>query len=81
MPEPLLSPEEREVMRRYFLAARSWDKHRRDMIRREPNDPVQNRIAYNHLMEMVHNVHPGLLVDDKKEDEAESRLARALCRR
>ena len=81
MHKPLLSAEERLVMKRYFEAAKGWDKLRRDMIRKEPNDPVANRRSYNYLMEMVRNVHPGLLLDDAKEDEAESRLARALSRR
>ena len=32
-PKLLLTPEERAEMKRYFLAARQWDKHRRDLLR------------------------------------------------
>lgn len=80
-PGQLLSAADRLVMRRYFMAAKQWDKQRRDLLRQEPNDPVRNRLAYNHLMQMVRRVHTGLLLDDAKEDEAESRLAQALSRR
>jgi len=80
-PLPLLTDEDRVVMKRYFEAAKQWDKLRRDGIRKERNDPVRNRVAYNHLMQMIRSAHPGLLVDDEKEDEVESRLARTLSRR
>lgn len=79
--QPLLSPEDREFMRRHFQALKEWDRERRNLLRNQPNDPAANFRALDTMVERYLDMHGGPLVDDEKEDAAESRLARILSQR
>ena len=70
-----LSAHDKVVMKRYFQAAKQWDVLRREMRRREPNDPAKNRMAYNHLYWRMKSVHPTLPPDSPQDDQAETKLA------
>ena len=78
---PALSDEDKIKMKAYFLAAKSWDKHRRALQREEENDPATNGRILDRLIEHAMRVHGGPLMDDPKEDLAESKLAHVLSQR
>lgn len=78
---PTLSEVDKVKMKAYFLAAKSWDKHRRALQREEENDPATNSRILDLLIEQAMRVHGGPLMDDPKEDLAESKLAHVLSQR
>jgi hypothetical protein len=76
---PSLSAADKEAMKQYYRAARSWDRQRRTRIAAEPNDAATNGRILDTLIE--HAIATGAtVVDDAREDDAESRLAHVLSR-
>ncbi len=69
------------AMKRYFQAAKSWDRQRRLRLRGQPNDPQANGRTLDVLLEQGRRVHQGPFIDDAREDAAEARLAHVLSQR
>jgi len=76
-----LSQSDQAAMRRFFTAAKLWDRQRRERIRQEPVDPATQRAILHQLTLMARRANPGVFVDGPEEDKAESRLAHILARR
>lgn len=78
MDVPRFTEEQKEQLRRYFAGLRLADQMERDRVRGQAVNPDHCRSVGDMLWEQIREVQPIHVGDAPEDDEAESKVARAI---